>query len=158
MSRVEKAMEAFAASKPGGWLYVNVFSRIDPLLLRLSRGRLSISLGRPVLLLTTLGAKSGKRRSLPLLYARDGDNVVLVASKAGSTRHPAWYHNLRANPEAELLLPGRSGTYIAREAEGEERERLWAKANDLYGGYDVYQGRAGERRIPVMVLEPVSRT
>jgi deazaflavin-dependent oxidoreductase (nitroreductase family) len=114
--------------------------------------------GQPVLLLTTKGRKTGELRSSPVLFTRDADAIVLVASKAGSTSHPAWYRNLKANPEAEVLAPGgRSGKYVAREAEGEERDRLWAKANDLYAGYEAYQGRTGGRRIPVMVLEPLAR-
>jgi deazaflavin-dependent oxidoreductase (nitroreductase family) len=156
LNRWERAMEDFAKSRPGGWLFVNVFNRIDPFLLKASGGRLSLAVGRPVLLLTHTGARSGERRETPLLFTADGDRIVLVASKAGAARHPAWYHNLRANPRAEVLAPGgRSGTYLAREAEGEERDRLWAAVNDLYAGYDVYQGRAGARRIPVVVLERV---
>jgi deazaflavin-dependent oxidoreductase (nitroreductase family) len=158
MSLMERAVESFAASRPGGWLYITVFPKIDPFLLRASGGRLSISVGRPVLLLTTTGRKSGQPRSSPLLFTADGDNILLVASKAGSTSHPAWYLNLKANPSAEVLAPrGRSGNYVAREAEGEERERLWAKVNDHYAGYEAYQGRTGGRRIPVMVLEPAAR-
>lgn len=151
----ERRLEAFVASKPGGWLYVNVFNRIDPVLLKATKGRLSLSVGQPVLLLTTTGAKSGQPRSTPLLFETDGDRIVLIASKAGNPKHPAWFHNLRANPEVEVLAPGgRTGRYRAHEAEGEERERLWEKAADLYAGYDVYQERTGGRRIPVVVLEP----
>jgi deazaflavin-dependent oxidoreductase (nitroreductase family) len=109
-----------------------------------------------VLLLTTTGAKSGVKRETPLLYTVDGDNLVVVASKAGSPHHPAWYHNVRANPTVDILAPrGRSGRYIGHEAEGEERARLWEDVNDLYAGYDVYQGRAGSRRIPVVVFSRV---
>jgi deazaflavin-dependent oxidoreductase (nitroreductase family) len=119
----------------------------------MSNGRLSISIGQPVLLLTTRGAKSGDPRSAPLLYALDGDRIVLIASKAGNPRHPSWYHNLKAHPDVDVKAKGRSGRYRAREADGEERARLWGIANDLYRGYDVYQERAGGRRIPVIVLE-----
>jgi F420H(2)-dependent quinone reductase len=91
----------------------------------------------------------------PLLYLADGDRIVLVASKAGAPRHPAWYHNVKANPGVEFLLRGGpKRSYAAREAEGAEREELWAKVNDLYVGYDDYQGRTGGRVIPVIVLEP----
>lgn len=152
----ERAMTAFAASRPGGWMFVNVFNRIDPMLLRLSGGRLSVAVGQPVLLLTTTGARSGQRRQSPLLYSTDGKRIVLVASKAGSPRHPAWYHNVMAHPDVDVLAPGRSGRYRAREAQGEERERLWRQVNELYSGYDAYQERAGERRIPVVVLEPTT--
>jgi F420H(2)-dependent quinone reductase len=81
---------------------------------------------------------------------------VLVASNAGNTKHPAWYHNVKANPEVEILAPrGRSGRYFGREAEGDERARLWDEVNDLYAGYDVYQHRTNGRRIPVMVFSRV---
>jgi deazaflavin-dependent oxidoreductase (nitroreductase family) len=150
----ERALERFAASRPGGWYFVNVANRIDPPLLRLSRGRVSSGLGQPVLLLTTTGARSGQPRQTPLLHVTDGDDLVVIASRAGSSRHPSWYHNLRADPHVTVHARGRSGRYVAREAEGEERERLWAMANDLYAGYDAYQQRAGGRRIPVIVLRP----
>jgi deazaflavin-dependent oxidoreductase (nitroreductase family) len=115
------------------------------------------AIGQPVLLLTVKGAKSGAPRETPLLYATDGENLVVVASKAGSASHPAWYHNVKANPTVDILAPsGRSGRYVGCEAEGEERARLWEEVNDLYSDYDVYQGRAGARRIPVMVFTPCS--
>jgi len=152
LSWAELQLERFAKSRPGGWLYVNVFNHIDTALLRLSNGRFSLSVGSPVLLLTTTGAKSDQRRSTPLLYATDGDRIVLVASKAGAAKHPAWYHNLKANPKVDVLASGRSGAYVATEAQGEERTRLWEEVNDLYAGYETYQQRAGARTIPVIVL------
>jgi deazaflavin-dependent oxidoreductase (nitroreductase family) len=149
----ERLMEPIAASRPGAWLYIHVFCRIDPLLLRLSRGHVSISVGWPILLLTHTGARSGKRRRTALLYTRDGESIVLVASKAGAAHNPAWFHNLVANPQCSVLAGQRSGDYDARVLEGAERDRGWALANDLYAGYAAYQGRT-ERRIPVLVLEP----
>src|SRR5437588_5721666 len=125
MNALERGLERFAASKPGGWFFVNVANRIDPLLLRASRGRLSIAVGQPVALLNTIGAKSGQQRATPLLYLADGENIVFVASNAGNLRHPAWYHNVRANPQVEIELRGRRRRYLAHFADGEERERLW---------------------------------
>jgi deazaflavin-dependent oxidoreductase (nitroreductase family) len=153
MNRLERMLENFAASKAGGWFYVKVANKLDQPLLRMSNGRFSLSIGQPVLLLTARGAKSGKPRSLPLLYMLDGDRIILIASKAGHAKHPAWYHNLKAHPDVDIKAKGRSGRYRAREVEGEERERCWEIATDFYRGYDVYQERAGARRIPVMVLE-----
>ena len=81
---------------------------------------------------------------------------MLIASKAGAAKHPAWLHNLRANREVTFLAPGgRSGDYLAREAKGDERGRLWADAVDYYAGYADYAVRAGSREIPVVVLDPV---
>jgi deazaflavin-dependent oxidoreductase (nitroreductase family) len=156
MSRLERIGENFAKTRVGGWYYVNVANRADRVLLPLSKGRFSLGGGgvMTVGLLITIGAKSGQTRKTPLTYLPDGDNVVLVASKAGAAKHPAWYHNLKANPEVTFLGKKGKGDYVAHEAEGAEREHLWEEVNDLYAGYDTYQGRAGERQIPVMVLEP----
>jgi deazaflavin-dependent oxidoreductase (nitroreductase family) len=151
----ERLMEPIAASRPGAWLYIHVFCRIDPLLLRMSGGRISISLGWPILLLTHTGARTSAIRRTALLYATDGERIVLVASKGGAARNPAWYHNLTANPRCTVLAGrSRSGEYEARVVEGAERARLWALATDLYAGYRAYQGRT-DRRIPVLALEPV---
>jgi deazaflavin-dependent oxidoreductase (nitroreductase family) len=154
LNAFERMLERLAASKPGGWYFVKVGNRIDPGLLKLSRGWLSSGVGQPVLLLRHTGAKSGAERETPLLYMTDGERIVLIASNAGSARHPAWYHNLRANPNCRVWARRRSGDYLAHEAEGEERARLWKIALNRYAGYDVYQDRAGARRIAVMVLEP----
>jgi len=151
----ERWLERVAATPPGGWFFVNVANPLDRFLLRRTRGRFSVALGQPVLLITVKGARSGKPRQTPLLYLADADNLVVVASKAGSATHPAWYHNVKANPTVDILARGRSGRYVGHEAEGEERARLWEEVNDLYAGYDVYQQRAGTRRIPVMVFTPV---
>ena len=132
---LERQLERFGASKAGGWFFVEIGNRIDPFLLRLTQGRFSIAVGQPVLLLKVKGAKSGVDRETPLLYAEDGDRLVVVASKAGSPTHPAWYHNVKANPTVDIIAPGgRSGRYAGYEAEGEERARLWEEVNDLYAG------------------------
>jgi deazaflavin-dependent oxidoreductase (nitroreductase family) len=151
----ERALERFAASKPGGWFFVHIANRIDPLLLRASRGRISIAVGQPVALLRTIGARSGEPRITPLLYLADGEEIVFVASNAGNLRHPAWYYNVRANPQVEIERGGTRRPYLAHFADGDERERLWALVNDLYAGYDTYQERAGDRPIPVVVCSPL---
>jgi deazaflavin-dependent oxidoreductase (nitroreductase family) len=154
MSWYERLLENFARSKFGGWYFVNVAMRIDRVLLPLTGGRVSSGIGQQVGLLETVGARSGARRRIPLLYLTDGHRIVLIASKAGAAKHPGWFHNLRANPQVSFLAPrGRTGEYVAHEAEGAERERLWAEAVDYYAGYADYQVRAGSRRIPVVVLE-----
>ena len=144
-----------AATRLGGWYYVNVAPKIDRFLMRISRGRLSTTFIFPVVMVDTIGAKSGRLRRTPLVAARDGDGLVIIASRGGDTRHPGWYYNLRANPEVTALFSGRTARYRAREVDGSERERLWKLAADQYPGYDVYQSRAG-RRIPVIRLEPLS--
>ena len=153
---LQRATRWVAKSRLGGWVALNVANTIDPHLMRASRGLLKTPSGVPTVLVTHTGAKSGKRRTTPLVYFSDGGNVVLIASQTGKPRHPSWYHNLRAHPEVELWARGRGGTYRAREAEGAERERLWRLATQLYPGYDDYQERADAagRRIPVIVCEP----
>jgi deazaflavin-dependent oxidoreductase (nitroreductase family) len=147
--------ENLARSKVGAWYFINVAMRIDRALVPLTRGRLSTGFGQQVGMLESTGAKSGVRRRIPLLYVLDGDHVVLIASKGGSPKHPAWYWNVKANPEVRFIGPGGlTGDYLAREAEGDERARLWDEAVDYYDGYATYQGRTDGRRIPVIVLEP----
>jgi deazaflavin-dependent oxidoreductase (nitroreductase family) len=109
----------------------------------------------PTLLLTTTGRKSGKPRSLPLLYGEAGGSYVVVASKGGLPNHPIWYLNLEAHPECELMVGPRHVKARARTARGEERERLWKQMAKLYPPYEEYQQRAGDRTIPVVVLDPV---
>jgi deazaflavin-dependent oxidoreductase (nitroreductase family) len=153
---LQRALRWMAKGKFGGWMALNVANKLDPHLMRASRGLLKVPSGTPTVLLSHTGAKSGKVRMTPLVYFTDGGNVILIASQTGKPKHPAWLHNLRANPEVELWAGGRGGTYRAREAEGEERERLWRLATQLYPGYDDYQRKAdvAGRRIPVVVCEP----
>jgi deazaflavin-dependent oxidoreductase (nitroreductase family) len=148
-------ISGIASSRPGAWLFSRTIHRIDPLLLRLSGGRLSTAQGFPVLLLTTTGAKSGQRRTLPLLYVEHADGVAIIASRFGSTKHPGWYHNLRANPRATVEIKGRASEYEARPATEAERAEIWARAVAVYPSYERYKARAG-RKIPIMVLSPVA--
>lgn len=138
------AIEAVAAKGLGlhQWLYEK------------SDGRIGRSLnGRPMLLLRTVGAKTGQPRTNALLYVPTGDGFTVIASTGGGPKHPGWYHNLLARPEAEVQVGRKRIAVRARIAEGEEREQLWADANRINrGGYDNYQSRT-TRRIPVVVLE-----
>jgi len=155
LSGIERLGERFAQSKPGSWFYINVAMRVDRVLLPLSRGRFSISVGQQVGMLETVGAKSGELRKTPLLFIRDANHVVLIASMGGAPRHPSWLHNIRANPRVKFVGPGGTmGDYLAREADGDERTRLWDEAVDYYAGYATYKVRAGKREIPIVVLEP----
>jgi F420H(2)-dependent quinone reductase len=106
-----------------------------------------------MLLLDHVGAKSGKRRTTPLVFGRDGANVILVASKGGYPKNPAWFHNLKANPDTTIQIGSRRINVHARVAEPQERERLWSLMVDVYRGYEGYRRRT-EREIPLIVLEP----
>jgi deazaflavin-dependent oxidoreductase (nitroreductase family) len=153
-TRAEKALQRMAQTRLGGKLFVSVFPAIDRHLLPLTRGRLSTGLGQPVILLHTRGARSGLERTTPLLATKTGDTILVVASKAGAPGHPAWFHNLRANPEVAVTVEGRRRPMRALVAEGAERDRLWATVCDNYSGYEAYQRRAGARTIPVVMLVP----
>jgi F420H(2)-dependent quinone reductase len=147
-------MQALARTRLGGWLFVNVFPVIDRWLMPLTRGRLKVAMGQPILLLHTRGARSGQLRTTPLLYTPYADAFVIVASKAGAEHHPAWYHNIRAHPDAVSVEIGGSRIAVRpRVVEGSERAELWQRVNDNYNGYETYQVRAGGRVIPVVLLE-----
>jgi deazaflavin-dependent oxidoreductase (nitroreductase family) len=124
-------------------------------LYRVSGGRIGGKVvGLPVLMLTTTGRKSGDKRSSVLTYLPKGRASVVFASNAGEPRHPAWWLNLLANPRATVQRGQETTEVVAREAEGEERARLWAEIVAAYDGYAEYEKRT-TRRIPVVVLEPV---
>ena len=110
--------------------------------------------GSTVLLLTTTGRKSGEKRTIPLIYASDGPRYVIVASKGGAPDHPGWYLNLAKTPEVELQVKGDVFRARARTASGEERARLWKKANEVWPHYDEYAKKTA-REIPVVVLERI---
>jgi F420H(2)-dependent quinone reductase len=123
---------------------------------RLTGGKIGGQIGKlPVLLLTTIGRKSGRPRTQPLAYTPVADGYAVIASKGGAPQHPLWYLNLRANPLAEVTVGRETRRVRARDAQGEERERLWRALADLYPGYDRYAQKTS-RRIPVVVLEPAA--
>jgi deazaflavin-dependent oxidoreductase (nitroreductase family) len=106
-----------------------------------------------MLLLDHVGAKSGTKRTSPLLYFRDGEDLVIVASKGGFPKHPAWYHNLKANPDTTVQVASHHLPVHARVANAEERERLWPMAVKSYHGYEDYAARSKGREIPLVILE-----
>ena len=119
-----------------------------------SDGRNGASLGgRPMLLLRTVGRRTSQPRTAALLYVRDGDAYVVIASKGGAPQHPGWFHNLTAQPDVEVQVGRERIPVRARVAEGKERSRLWARADEINRGqYATYQSRTS-RVIPVVVLE-----
>lgn len=108
--------------------------------------------GAPLLLLTTTGARSGRRHTTPVVYGTDGDDLFVIASKAGAPTHPAWYHNLVAHPTVDVELPGEQLQARARITTGEERARLYAQQAAVMPGFAEYEQRT-DREIPVVVLE-----
>ena len=107
-----------------------------------------------MLLLDHVGAKSGTKRTAVLLFIRDGENVVIVASKGGYPKNPAWYHNLRANPDTTVQVGREKLVVHARDADEDERKRLWPQLDRVWPGYADYRARSRGREIPLVVLEP----
>jgi deazaflavin-dependent oxidoreductase (nitroreductase family) len=155
-SPFKRSLFAFALTRAGTWYSSRIGARIDPWLVRATRGRIDHSFGQiPIVLVTARGARSGLERTVPLLYFNDGEDVVLIASSYGRAKFPAWYYNLKVNPEVRLESMGRSGSYVAREVEGADHDRLFELAKKVYRGYEQYEQRtAGVRRIPVLRLSP----
>ena len=109
--------------------------------------------GAPTLLLTATGRRTGRKITSPLIFARDGDDYLIVASMGGAPRHPSWYLNLQAHPEAEIQVKAQTLAVVARTASAEDKPRLWKIVNRVWPNYDTYQSRTS-RDIPVVVLSP----
>ena len=137
------------------WPVLNQLMKGHTVIYRATGGRIGHKVpgGPPMLLLDHVGAKSGTKRTSPLIYIDDGEDVAIVASKGGYPKHPAWFHNLRANPETTVQIGPEHRDVRARVATAAERERLWPKAVAIYSSYTDYQRKA-EREIPIVILEP----
>jgi deazaflavin-dependent oxidoreductase (nitroreductase family) len=136
---------------------VKWISQLHALWYRVSGGRIGGRvLDAPVLLLTTIGRKTGKQRTTPLLYLQDGDDLVVVGSNSGKDKAPLWWSNLLNEPFAQVNVNGQVRDVIAHQAEGAERERLWRLLLKMYATYAEYQTRTA-REIPVMVLRPADQ-
>lgn len=146
---------AASSSKLGGIFYHVVCRRIDRVLIPLSGGRLSMGPPGQTVLITTTGARSGRPRKASLAFLWWGEDMVIVASKGGAPHHPAWYHNLKADPRLIVQYPGVVEPRRAREALGEERDALFETMAGTFSNFAAYQARASARKIPVMVLEPL---
>jgi deazaflavin-dependent oxidoreductase (nitroreductase family) len=138
-------------------LLLHAASRLNTWVYRASGGRWlrRMPSGAPICLLTTVGRKSSRRRTTPLLYLRDGSDFVVVASQGGAPQHPGWYVNLRADPKAEVEIGNSRFAVVAREVGEEERAALWPRLVAMYPPYEEYQRRT-TRRIPVVRLSPRS--
>ena len=133
----------------------NAFNGVMAFLYRRTGGRIGGKMsGGDVLLLHHVGRKTGQARTAPLMYVRDGEDLVVVASRGGSDAMPAWYGNLMASPRTSVVVGDETIEVVASDAPEEERDRLWALALTNYPHFDAYQERT-DRRIPVVVLTPV---
>lgn len=129
---------------------------MDKFVLRLSGGRFVLSqlAGWTIIQLTTAGAKSGRKQTMPLIAILNGKSICLIASSFGRKHNPGWYYNLKVQPECSVELNGEMGIYIGREVDGDEYKKYWQMGVSVYAGYEAYKKRAAHRHIPVMVLEP----
>jgi deazaflavin-dependent oxidoreductase (nitroreductase family) len=140
---------------------IKLLSAVNVRVYRLTRGRVGgtwrVGAGWknpvPICLMEHRGRRTGKVRTTPLVYLRDADRVVVVASQAGRPAHPLWYRNIEADPRVMVQIGGDRRAMIAHTADAEERAALWPRLVDLYSDYDSYQSWT-EREIPVVVLEP----
>lgn len=134
---------------------MKVMAPLNTWIYRTSRGRIGARFpgGAPICILTTTGRRSGRPRTVPLLFMRDGDDIIVVASKGGMPHHPDWYLNVAANPEVEIEIGDHSERYVARTADAEERASLWPRLVEVYSSYDDYQART-DREIPVVICSP----
>lgn len=141
-------------NSPAADFFIKWMARANAAIYRLSRGRLGGSFGKaPVALLTTTGRKTGQERVSPLLYLRDGERVVFVASRGGSDKHPMWYLNLLADPAVRVQIRDETRALTARVAADEEREQYWPRLTAMYPSFADYQAWT-DRVIPIVVCEP----
>lgn len=148
-----RTYSAFAATRFARFISRHVGWKLDPPLLRVTRGRLATTLVFPTAVLETRGARSGALRRNAVIYFHDGDRVTVVASNAGNPRHPAWYHNLRAYPDVTLSGAPMRATVVEGE---DERRRLWTLADRVFPAFARYRRDAAEanRTIPIVQLTP----
>jgi deazaflavin-dependent oxidoreductase (nitroreductase family) len=150
-SSFSRAFARFSATRPGRLISAKVVWKVDPYLLRLTRGHLGMGLMLPTALLVTRGAKSGTVKRNGVIYFHDGDRVTIIASKAGAEKHPAWFHNLRAHPDVIFGGIPMRATVVGNEA---ERRRLWTLADRVFAPYATYRQEAAKanRTIPIVQL------
>jgi deazaflavin-dependent oxidoreductase (nitroreductase family) len=154
-SAFQKLLHRVFMLRPVTEFFATRVHRIDKAILKLTKGKYAGSeiLGWNIIQLTTIGAKTGQARTMPLVALFDGEKIGLIASSLGRKHNPAWYYNLKAHPECTVEWNERTMTYLARETNGDEYQKYWQLAVSQYQGYEKYKERAS-RKIPVMVLDP----
>jgi len=153
---LQKLIHRFVMWRPVTAFFASRAHQVDKTILKLTKGQFTLSeiLGWNIIQLTTIGAKTGQPRTMPLIGLFDGERIALIASSFGRRHNPAWYYNLKAHPECNVQSSQRTGIYIARETEGAEYKKYWELGVSSYEGYEKYKERAAHRHIPVIVLEP----
>lgn len=142
--------------RPVSAFLAKVLHHADAFMLRLTRDRHTFAklVGLPIVQLTTIGAKTGQPRTMPLIGIVEDEKIALIASSFGREHNPGWYYNLKKHRECDVLFGGRTEKYVARELQGDEYDHYWRLALSYYAGYEKYKQRAAHRHIPVMLLEP----
>ncbi len=138
---------------PPRWI-LRAYTKVNVWVYRLTKGRrMNLLEGKPICLVTMKGAKSGKKRTIPLMYVPYGDSFILVASQGGMPKNPAWYYNLKKFPEVTIEYNGVKYPSVAREVGKEEKSKIWPICLEYWPAYEVYQKRT-QREIPVFICEP----
>ncbi len=153
----QRVVKRLVAYRPLAWLFARILHSLDLRVLRWTKGRTSLTsalTGLPIITLTTIGARSGLKRTLPLVGIPHGEDLILIGSNFGQKHHPAWVHNLRAYPVAEVTMQGKTILYYARQVEAAESQCFWELALRYYPGYANYRRWAGKREIAIFVLSP----
>ncbi len=154
---VQRFVRRFASSGPGAWVFARFAHRLDRPVHRLSRGRVTVGSllsGLPVVMLTTVGARTGRPRTVPVLGLPFPSGLGVIASNFGQHPQPGWYYNLKAHPEAQVVVDGVCRRVRAVEADADRRAEIWREGLRVYPGFSQYEKRAAHRRISVFVLEP----
>ena len=154
----QRAVWRITSSRPGAWLFAKTAHHIDLFLLKMSKQKWTVArvlAGIPVITLVTTGARSGQRRSTPLLGVPMGDDLAIIGTRFGQHGTPGWYFNLRKQPTAEVICNGRTVGVAAREAQGDEWQDAWQRARQLYSGYEAYGRRITDRQVHIMVLSAI---
>lgn len=148
-----RAFAMFSSTRTGRFISAKVIWKIDPYLLRITRGRIGMGLVLPTALLETRGARSGAVRRNAVIYFHDQDRVTIVASKAGAAKHPAWFHNLVADPDVTFGGIPMRASVVSDET---ERDRIWGLADRVFAPYATYRREAAQahRTIPIVQLIP----
>ena len=152
----QRIVQAVGSSRPGAWLFSKTLYQPDKMLFKVSGGRLTVPTlvaGLPVVMFTTTGAKTGKRRTMPLLGIPVGEDLAVIGSNYGQKNTPGWVYNLEADPSATVGYRDRSVEVVARRADETETDRVFDLASAVYPGYAKYRVRADHRAIRVFVLE-----
>ena len=156
-NKFHRFIHRFTSTRPVINFFAPRMHIIDFYVLKLTGGKYTASelAGWTIIQLTTIGAKTGQERVMPVLAGIDGDKVALIASSYGREHNPGWYYNLKQNPQCKVTYKGRSSPYLAREVTGAEYDKYWNVVASTYPlGFDNYKKMVVHRHIPVIVLEP----